>query len=83
MKRLILALFPLVIAALVFLSVPAAAAPNPTPNGFTGACNMLQSWPGVGPGVPAGGGMENAMSRDATQGNDGMNTAVTNSGGSC
>jgi hypothetical protein len=73
----------LVLAALALSSGPVSAAPSPTPNGFVGACNMLQSWPGVGPGVPAGGGMENAMNVDATQGNNGMSTAATASGASC
>lgn len=59
-----------------------AAAAQTSPSGLVGACNMMQSWPGVGH-VPAGGGMELAMSRNATQGNAGMNTAVAASGGSC
>ncbi len=63
-------------------SIPAVAAPSPTPNGFTGASNMVESVPGAGhTGVPQGGGMVNAMSVDAPQGNAGMNTAVTNSSG--
>jgi hypothetical protein len=76
-------LFVLVCAALALSSLAASAAPSPTPNGLIGACNMLQSWPGVGPGVPAGGGMENAMSSDAPQGNAGMATAAAASGASC
>ena len=59
----------------------AIAAPSPTPNGFTGAANMLSAWPGVGPGVPVGGGMENAMNVDNPNGNTGMFTAVGVSGG--
>ena len=71
----------IIAVAPVFLaSIPAAAAT--TPNGWVGACNMLQSWPGYGH-VPAGRGMELAMSRDAAQGNTGMNKAVSVSGGSC
>lgn len=75
-------LFLLSTALLVFPGT-ARAGPSPTPNGFVGACNMLESWPGVGPGVPEEGGMEHAMDVDASQGNDGMNNAVTVSGGSC
>jgi hypothetical protein len=66
----------------------AAAAPNPTPNEFVGACNMVASWPGAGPGngvgVQPGGGMELAMSVDNPNGNDGMFHAVFVSGnGDC
>ena len=49
----------------------ASAATNPTPNGYCGAMNMVQAW-----GVGAQGGMENAMSRDNVNGNDGMWRAV-------
>ncbi len=52
----------------------ASAAPNPTPNGYCGAKNMVQAW-----GVGAQGGMANAMSRDNSNGNAGMFTAVGNS----
>jgi hypothetical protein len=65
----------------------ASAAPNPTPNGYVGACNMVASWPGLGPGngvgVQPGGGMENAMTRNTSQntnGNDGMFHAIFVSG---
>ncbi len=69
-----------VAASLVALSLTAfagsvSAAPDPTPNGYVGACNMLQAW-----GVGAQGGMENAMSRDNPNGNDGMWRAVDASG---
>ena len=68
------------VTGLVMLSLTAfassvSAAPGPTPAGFTGACNMLQSW-----GVGAQGGMENAMSRDNPNGNLGMWRAVDVSG---
>ena len=55
-----------------------SAAPSPTPNGFTGACNMVQAW-----GVGAQGGMANAMSRDNPNGNLGMFHAVAVTGGVC
>ena len=83
----------LLVAGIVVLSLTAftgsvSAAPGPTPNGFTGACNMVASWPGAGPaqgvGVQPGGGMENAMERNLNgNGNAGMNRAVDVSGGSC
>lgn len=64
-----------------------SAAPGPTPNGFTGACNMVMSWPGVrdlihenGVGVQTGGGMENAMTVNNPNGNAGMTRATINSG---
>ena len=53
----------------------ATAGPGPTPSGFTGACNMLNAW-----GVGAQGGMAHGMSVDNPLGNDGMWTAVWNSG---
>ena len=80
------------VTGLVMLSLAAfagsvSAAPGPTPNGFTGACNMVASWPGAGPGegvgVQPGGGMENAMTVNNPNGNAGMNRAVGVSGGSC
>ena len=80
------------VTGLVLLSLTAfagsvSAAPGPTPNGFTGACNMVMSWPGVrvgnGVGVQPGGGMENAMTVNNPNGNAGMNRAVDVSGGYC
>lgn len=62
------------VAALGFAGA-ATAGPGPTPSGFTGACNMLNAW-----GVGAQGGMAHAMSVDNPRGNDGMWTAVWNSG---
>lgn len=51
------------VATLIVLSLGGTAAAGP--NGFVGACNMVASWPGVGPaqgvGVQPGGGMEQAM----------------------
>ena len=86
MKRVLAVASALVL--LVALAGSAAAAPSDTPNGFTGACNMVMSWPGVregpGVGVQPGGGMENAMTRNLNgNGNDGMNRAVDRSGGYC
>ena len=83
------------VTGLVTLSLTAfagsvSAAPGTTPNGFTGACNMVMSWPGVrdlihenGVGVQTGGGMENAMTVNNPNGNAGMERAVGVSGGSC
>jgi hypothetical protein len=73
--------------ALTAFGGAAAAAPNPTPNGWVGACNMSVSWPGFGAqnpngvGVQPGGGMERAMSIDNPNGNAGMFNAVAVSGG--
>ena len=78
----------LVALSLAAFAGSVSAAPGPTPNGFTGACNMVASWPGAGPaqgvGVQPGGGMENAMERNLNgNGNAGMERAVGVSGGSC
>jgi hypothetical protein len=68
-------------AFVMTLSVtPVTFASSPTPNGFVGACNMLQAWPGISTGVPVGGGMQNAMTVDNANGNAGMWTAVAASG---
>jgi hypothetical protein len=85
MKRALALVSALVL--LVALAGNAAAAPGTTPNGFTGACNMVMSWPGVrvgnGVGVQPGGGMERAMTVNNPNGNAGMNRAVDVSGGYC
>jgi hypothetical protein len=60
----------LVTLSLTAFTGSASAASGPTPNGFIGACNMLQ----------AQGGMANAMSRDNPNGNLGMWRAVDVSG---
>jgi hypothetical protein len=77
----------LVVLSLTAFAGSASAAPGDTPNGFTGACNMVMSWPGVrvgnGVGVQPGGGMENAMTVNNPNGNAGMYRAANNSGGSC
>jgi hypothetical protein len=85
----------LVTLSLTAFAGSVSAAPGPTPNEFTGACNMVASWPGAGPaqgvGVQPGGGMENAMFGtpayerlgDDHKGNLGMSRAVGVSGGSC
>lgn len=65
----------LVVLSLTTFAGSASAASNPTPAGYTGACNMLQAW-----GVGAQGGMENAMSRNNPNGNLGMWRAVDVSG---
>ena len=68
----------LVALSLTAFSGSVSAAPGPTPNGWTGACNMVQAW-----GVGARGGMANAMTVNNPKGNDGMNRAVDVSGGYC
>jgi len=68
----------LVALSLTTFSGSVSAAPGPTPNGWTGACNMVQAW-----GVGARGGMANAMTVNNPNGNDGMNRAVDVSGGYC
>ena len=77
----------LVVLSLSAFAGSVSAAPGETPNGFTGACNMLASWPGAGPaqgvGVQPEGGMENAMTVNNPNGNAGMNRAVDVSGGYC
>jgi len=60
----------LAVVPLALEPAAASAAPGPTPNGFTGACNMLQDptmWT-----IP--------MARDAAEGNAGMFRAVDVSG---
>ena len=85
--RRALVLASLVVLLLAAFSGSAIAAPNPTPNGWVGACNMVVSFPGLGVqnpngvGVQPGGGMENAMTVDNPNGNDGMTTATVVSGG--
>ncbi len=64
----------LVVLGLTAFAGTATAAPSPTPNGSCGALNMVQAW-----GVGARGGMENAMSVNNPNGNDGMFQAVANS----
>ncbi len=67
------------IAATLSVGVATSAATPTTPNGYCGALNMAQAWPGGGANVPDGGGMEHAMSVDNANGNTGMSTAVGNS----
>ncbi len=84
MKRVLVS--ALVALALTAIAGSAAAAPNPTPNGWVGACNMSVSWPGFGVqnpngvGAQPGGGMEGAMSVDNPNGNAGMFQATDVSG---
>jgi hypothetical protein len=86
MKRAVVLVSALVVLGLVPFAGTAAAAPNPTPNGWVGACNMSVSWPGFGVqnsngvGVQPGGGMELAMSVDNPNGNAGMFHATDVSG---
>jgi hypothetical protein len=55
-----------------------AAAPSDTPNGQTGACNMVNAFHGG-----SGGGIETAWGTASPTGIDGMFNAVAQSGGSC
>ena len=70
------------VATFLVAAGSAAADPPQTPNGWEGACNMMQSWPGLrqnpqGVGVPPGGaGMAHAMTVDNPNGNDGMSGAT-------
>ncbi len=64
------------VAAALSVGVATSAATPTTPGGYCGALNMLHAWPGGGANVPDGGGMENAMTVDNTNGNTGMFTAV-------
>jgi len=87
MRRALVIVSMLVVLILATLTGSAAAGPNPTPAGWVGACNMVNSWPGLGVqnpngvGVQPGGGMENAMTVDNPNGNDGMATANAVTGG--
>ena len=68
------------VAGLVALSLTAfagsaSAAPGTTPNGHTGACNMLQAY-----GAGAQGGIVNAWSHADANGYAGMWRAVAESG---
>ena len=87
MRRALVLISLLVVLVLTASAGGAAAEPNPTPNGWVGSCNMVVSWPGYGAqdpngvGVQPGGGMENAMTVDNPNGNDGMNNASVVSGG--
>lgn len=87
MRRALATVSMSVVFALSAFAGSAAADPPETPVGFVGACNMVASWPGLGPangvGVQPGGGMEHAMTVDNLNGNEGMTIAVTVSGGVC
>jgi hypothetical protein len=85
-------LVSLVVLVLTAFAGGAAARPSETPNGWVGACNMNSSWPTLSPGQAVGiqgtvdfdgdgGGMENAMTVDNLNGNDGMFNATVVSGG--
>lgn len=81
MRRALAATFVAVALSLPCFAGSAVADPPTTPNGWEGACNMNQSWPGLGQnngvGVQPGGGMERAMTVDNPNGNEGM-LAATN-----
>ena len=87
MRRALVLVSVSVVLALTTFVGNAKAAPDPTPNGWVGACNMVVSWPGLGTqnpngvGVQPGGGMENAMTVDNPNGNDGMAIANVVTGG--
>ena len=63
-------------AAALTIGVATSSAAPETPNGYCGAANMLNAWPGGGANVPTGGGMQNAMTVNNANGNDGMFGAV-------
>ena len=65
-------------AAALSVGVATSGATTPTPNGYCGAANMINSWPGGGANVPDGGGMQKAMTVDNANGNRGMSIAVGN-----
>ena len=65
----------LVVLSLAAFAGTVSAAPGPTPNGFTGACNMLQA-----SGVGARGGMDNAHTVLNLNGYVGMGRALDVSG---
>jgi hypothetical protein len=76
MKGAVAVVLVLVALSLTAFAGNAAANPPTTPNGWEGACNMNQSWPGLGRnngvGMQPGGGMEHAMTVDNPKGNEGM-----------
>jgi hypothetical protein len=65
-------------AAALSVGVATSGATTQTPNGYCGALNMINSWPGGGANVPDGGGMQNAMTVNNANGNTGMSIAVGN-----
>lgn len=65
-------------AAALTIGVATSSAAPETPNGYCGAANMLNAWPGGGANVPTGGGMQNAMTVNNANGNNGMFGAVGN-----
>jgi len=88
MRRAVIFVSAMVALGLAVFGSSASAAPNLTPNGYVGACNMVAAWPGGGPGngvgVQPGGGMERAMTVNNPNGNEGMFHAVFVSGnGDC
>lgn len=76
MRRAVATMSMVVTLLLTAFAGSAAADPPTTPNGWEGACNMNQSWPGLGRnngvGVQPGGGMERAMTVNNPNGNEGM-----------
>ena len=64
------------VAAALSVGVATSGATPETPNGYCGAANMLNAWPGGGANVPNDGGMQNAMTVNHANGNDGMFGAV-------
>jgi hypothetical protein len=80
MRRIVVS--ALVALLLAVFAGTAAAAPNRTPTGWVGACNMNSSWPTLSPGEAVGiqgtiefdgdgGGMENAMTVNQSQNTNG------------
>jgi hypothetical protein len=79
-EALALVVMLIALSLTVFTGSAAAGDPPTTPNGWQGACNMMQAVPGVrqhpGVGVQSGGGMDRAMSVDNDHGNAGMIAAT-------
>lgn len=71
----LVAMSGLVMLSLLAFAGSVSADPGPTPNGFTGACNML-----VASDDDPKNGMDHAMSVNNPNGNIGMFRAVANSG---
>lgn len=64
------------VAAALSVGVATSGAAPETPNGYCGAANMINAWPGGGANVPDGGGMQHAMTVNNANGNAGMFGAV-------
>lgn len=68
----------LVLLSLFAFAGSVSADPGPTPNGLTGACNMVRAWD-----ADPRNGMDHAMAVNNANGNTGMARAVARSGSGC